>query len=96
MTVGQILSWLVTGLVVGLLARLIVPGRQPMGIFMTIVLGIVGALAGNVIYNLYTYRAVSPPGGFDVATAWPGWIFALLGGIVVLLLYVVATGRRSY
>lgn len=96
MTVGQILSWLVTGLVVGLLARLLVPGRQPMGILMTIVLGIVGALMGNVIYNLYTYRAVSPPGGFDVATAWPGWIFALLGGVVVLLIYVVVNGRRTY
>jgi len=96
MTVGQILSWLVTGLVVGLLARLIVPGRQPMGIFMTIVLGIVGAFAGSAIYNLYNYHTIAPPGGFDVATAWPGWIFALLGGIVVLLVYVAVAGRRTY
>jgi uncharacterized membrane protein YeaQ/YmgE (transglycosylase-associated protein family) len=96
MTVGQILGWLVAGLIVGAVARLLVPGRQDMGILMTIVLGIIGALVGGVLYNLFAHGAVTPPGGeFDVATAWPGWIFSIIGGVVVVAVYAAATRRST-
>lgn len=95
MTAGQVLGWLAMGLIVGLLARLIVPGQQSMGILMTIVLGIVGALAGGIIYNLFAHGTVTPPGGFSVETAWQGWLFAIIGGVVVLWGYVAVAGRRS-
>jgi uncharacterized membrane protein YeaQ/YmgE (transglycosylase-associated protein family) len=95
MTVGQILGWLLAGLIVGVLARLLVPGKQDMGVVMTIVLGVVGALIGGVLYNLIAHGEVAPAGGFDVGRAWPGWIFSVIGGVVVLALYIMATGRRS-
>jgi uncharacterized membrane protein YeaQ/YmgE (transglycosylase-associated protein family) len=95
MSPWSIVVWLVTGLVIGLLARLIVPGRHPMGIVMTIVLGIVGAVVGGALYNLIAHGTVAMGEGFDVGTAWPGWIFAVIGGVVVLWAYVAITARRG-
>jgi len=46
---GLILWYIIIGLIVGVLARLVVPGRNPIGLLMTILLGIVGAIAGGVI-----------------------------------------------
>lgn len=94
MTVGEILGWMVAGLVVGAIARFLVPGRQSMGIFMTMVLGIVGAFAGGVIHNLVRYGTLTRA-EFDPATAWHGWIFSILGGVVVLGLYALLAPRRT-
>jgi len=49
MTLSAILAWLITGLVIGAVAHLIVPGRQRIGIVLTVLIGIVGALLGGVI-----------------------------------------------
>ena len=49
MTLSAIVAWLITGLVVGALAHLLVPGRQRIGVLLTLLLGIVGALLGGVI-----------------------------------------------
>ena len=94
MTAGQIIGWLVMGLIVGFLARLIVPGPHPMGILMTIVLGIIGAIVGGVLYNLIAHGTAIPAGGYNVETAWQGWLFSIIGGILVLWVYV-AIARRS-
>ncbi len=59
MSIGSILSWIVCGLVVGLCARLLVPGRQVMSLSMTMLLGIVGALAGGFLYSLIRERLSS-------------------------------------
>lgn len=94
MTVGQILGWIVMGLIVGLVARLLVPGRQKMSLLMTIALGIVGALVGGILYNLIAHGAMVPPGGYNVETAWQGWLFAILGGVLVLWT-AIAVGRKK-
>jgi len=94
MTVGEILGWMVAGLVVGAIARFLVPGRQPMGIFMTMVLGILGAIAGGAIHNLVRFGTITRA-DFDVANAWHGWVFSIIGGVVLLLLYVMVAGRRT-
>lgn len=49
LTLGAIIGWLITGLIIGALAHLLVPGRQRIGIFMTMIVGIVGALVGGVV-----------------------------------------------
>ncbi len=49
MTISAIIAWLITGLVIGAVAHLLVPGRQRIGILLTIAFGIVGALLGGVI-----------------------------------------------
>jgi len=93
--IGHIIGWIVAGLIVGLLARAIVPGRQNMGMMMTIVLGIVGAFVGGFIGSLlFGPNLTVDNNGFAVETAWPGWIMAIVGGVLVLWVAVAATRSR--
>ena len=84
LTFGQVVGWLIAGLIVGAVARLLVPGRQNMGILMTIVLGIVGAIVGGFIAGLL-FGPVPPDVSVD--THWRGWIMAIVGGVIVVWLY---------
>lgn len=88
----SLLSWIVTGLVVGLIARAIVPGRQNLGILLTIVLGVVGACIGGLISSAFWPTWANDP---DVNRMWPGWLMAVLGGVLVLWAYVALTARRG-
>jgi uncharacterized membrane protein YeaQ/YmgE (transglycosylase-associated protein family) len=92
MSVGSLLSWMVCGLIVGLMARALLPGRQSMGLLMTMVLGIVGAVVGGFLYSLV--RGV-PSEPFALSgSAWHGWIVAIIGAVVVLWAYVSLYPRR--
>ncbi len=83
------IAWLVAGLIVGAIARLLVPGRQDIGILGTMALGIVGALAGGAVA-----RAIwGDPGEPFSGTAWPGYITAILGASI--LLWLVLKLRKS-
>jgi len=73
-----ILGWIIFGLVVGALAKLIMPGKDPGGIFVTIILGIVGALIGGFLGRLIGLYKEGEPAGF---------IGALVGAIILLWLY---------
>ena len=97
MFIGSIIGWIVAGFFVGALARLLVPGRQSMGVAMTIVLGIVGALVGGFIGSALfgPNLAVDATGTYAIETAWPGWIMAVLGGVAVLLAFIAIGGRRD-
>ena len=92
MSLGSIVSWIVCGLVVGLCARLLVPGRQSMSLPMTIVLGIIGALLGGFLYSVVRGASVEP---FSLASQnWYGWIVAILGAVFVVWVYPLAFPRR--
>jgi uncharacterized membrane protein YeaQ/YmgE (transglycosylase-associated protein family) len=80
-----ILGWILFGLVVGIIAKFIMPGRDPGGIIMTIVLGIVGALIGGFIGQALHLYGPGEPAGFVGAT---------LGAILVLWIYRVAARKR--
>ena len=73
-----ILGWILFGLIVGVLAKLVMPGQDPGGIVMTIALGIVGAIVGGYAGQLL---GLYKPG--EAA----GYIMATLGGVLVLFLY---------
>ena len=79
-----ILGWILFGLIVGALAKLVMPGRDPGGIIVTMVLGIIGALLGG-----FLGRAL----GMYSANESAGFIMALLGAIAVLFIYRVSIGR---
>lgn len=80
------------GLIVGLLARLVVPGRHSMGLLLTMVSGIVGAVVGGVLWSLIMGAPSEP---FSLAgNAGHGWIVAILGGVLVLWAYVALHHRR--
>lgn len=80
-----ILSWIVFGLVVGIIAKLLMPGRDPGGFIVTILLGIAGALLGG-----FAGRAM----GFYGPNESAGWLMSIVGAIVLLVIYRVAVGRR--
>jgi uncharacterized membrane protein YeaQ/YmgE (transglycosylase-associated protein family) len=85
MTVSTVLSWMLCGLVIGLLARALVPGRQSMSLFLTMVLGIVGAVVGGLLYSLVKETHDAP---FSLyGNAWHGWIISLLGALLVVAAY---------
>jgi len=80
-----ILSWIVFGLVVGIIAKLLMPGRDPGGFIVTILLGIAGALIGGFIG-----RAM----GFYGPEQSAGWLLSIGGAIVLLALYRMLVRRR--
>jgi uncharacterized membrane protein YeaQ/YmgE (transglycosylase-associated protein family) len=84
-TVGVILSWALCGLIVGLIARVLVPGSHPLGILRTILLGVVGAFVGGLLYWAIN-RDLGEPFSFS-SNAWHGWIFSIIGAVIVLVLY---------
>lgn len=75
-----ILSWIVMGLIVGVLAKFIMPGTGPGGIIATIILGIVGALVGGFIGTALGLGSVT---GFNVVS----FLLAVAGAIILMILY---------
>lgn len=80
-----ILSWILFGLVVGVIAKLLMPGRDPGGFIITILIGIAGALLGG-----FVGRAMGFYGPDEAA----GWIMSILGAIILLVLYRMMARRR--
>jgi uncharacterized membrane protein YeaQ/YmgE (transglycosylase-associated protein family) len=89
-----LIAWLIVGLVAGALARLLVPGRDPMGLVGTLLLGLAGSIVGGLIAVLLTDRTM---GEFSAS----GLLGSILGGVVVLVAYRMmqphgrVTGRRG-
>ena len=80
-----ILGWIVFGLVIGVIAKLVMPGRDPGGIIVTMLLGIVGAVFGGFIG-----RAM----GLYAQNESAGVFMSILGAVIVLFIYRLMVGRR--
>jgi uncharacterized membrane protein YeaQ/YmgE (transglycosylase-associated protein family) len=86
---GAIIGWAIFGLIAGAIAKLIMPGKDPGGIFVTMLLGIAGAEVGGWIG-----RAIWGSSG---VTGWGvgSWVLAIGGACLLLFLYRLIIGRRS-
>jgi uncharacterized membrane protein YeaQ/YmgE (transglycosylase-associated protein family) len=82
--IGDIIGWLIVGLIVGALARLIMPGRDPMGCLMTALLGIAGSVVGGLIGRLIGWGARDRAGYFTPSRSW---ILSLIGALLLLWIY---------
>lgn len=82
----SIIGWVLFGLIVGVVAKLIMPGPDPGGMIVTILLGIVGALIGGFIGRMLGWYGEGDPVGF---------IMAVIGAIVVLFGYRKISGRSQ-
>ena len=87
---GLIVTVIIVGLVAGLLARLIVPGKQDLSIAMTIIIGIIGSFVGGFLAYLF-FRDDASDGFLQPS----GIIGSIIGAIIVLLIWIRVGGRRS-
>ena len=81
------LIWIVLGLVAGVIAKFLMPGRDPGGFIITIIIGIVGAMVGGFISTQLGFGDVT---GFNI----PSIIIAVLGAILLLVIYRAVKGRQ--
>ncbi|GAB2985274.1 GlsB/YeaQ/YmgE family stress response membrane protein [Actinosynnema sp. NPDC091369] len=84
-----ILGWIVLGLIAGAIAKAIMPGRDPGGIIITMLLGIVGAIIGGFVGRAIFGTDINT--FFDLST----WLLAILGSLIVLGIYRMVTGNRG-
>ena len=82
-----ILSWIVFGLIAGGLAKMIMPGKDPGGCLVTILIGIVGAVIGGFIGTALGYGGIT---GFNLGSM----LLAVVGAIILLLIYRMVVRRR--
>jgi uncharacterized membrane protein YeaQ/YmgE (transglycosylase-associated protein family) len=83
----HIIGWIVFGLVVGIIARFLIPGPQPLGMIMTIILGIIGSFVGGTLYSLFQGGSITDP-------VPAGWIGSIIGAIVLLLIFGMVSKRN--
>ena len=82
----SILGWILFGLIVGALAKLVMPGRDPGGIIVTMLLGIAGAVLGG-----FLGRALGLYHEGDAA----GFVMSFIGAVILLAIYRIMVGRGS-
>ncbi|KOU57302.1 GlsB/YeaQ/YmgE family stress response membrane protein [Streptomyces sp. NPDC060334] len=84
-----IIAWIIIGLLAGMIAKALMPGRDPGGFFVTILIGIAGGLLGGWLGKVL-FGVDSIDGFFDLST----WIAAVVGSMILLLVYRLVTGGR--
>ena len=83
-----IIGWIILGLIAGAIAKAILPGDDPGGIIVTMIIGVIGALLGGFIAGAI-FDADPMDEFFDIST----WLTAIIGSIVLLLIYRAVAGR---
>ncbi|HVR95878.1 MAG TPA: GlsB/YeaQ/YmgE family stress response membrane protein [Thermoanaerobaculia bacterium] len=83
-----LISWIVLGLIAGLIAKALMPGKDPGGCIITIIIGIVGALLGGFLSTALGF------GGLTGDIDWRSLVIAILGSIILLAIWRMISGRR--
>jgi uncharacterized membrane protein YeaQ/YmgE (transglycosylase-associated protein family) len=83
-----ILSWIIVGLIAGLLAKLVMPGDDPGGLIVTTLIGIAGALVGGFVVGVLGGAGVT---GINIWSI----LVATLGAVILLAIYRLFAGRRA-
>ncbi|MFE7649210.1 GlsB/YeaQ/YmgE family stress response membrane protein [Streptomyces phaeoluteigriseus] len=84
-----IIAWILIGLLAGAIAKMLLPGKDPGGIIITMLIGVVGGLLGGWLGKVI-FGVDSIDGFFDLST----WIAAIVGSLILLLLYRVVSGNK--
>lgn len=82
-----LISWIVFGLIAGAIAKFIMPGKDPGGCIITMIIGVIGALLGGFIATALGFGGIS---GFD----WRSMLIAILGALLLLFIWRMIAGRR--
>jgi uncharacterized membrane protein YeaQ/YmgE (transglycosylase-associated protein family) len=86
-----IIAWIVLGLLAGLIAKALLPGDDPGGVIITALIGIAGALLGGFLAKVL-FNAKPLDNFFDLST----WVTAIVGSIVLLVVYRMIAGDRHH
>lgn len=82
-------AFLILGLIAGVIARILIPGKQPGGFWLTLLLGVLGAMLGGWLGSLI----------FDINMSefwsWESWLFSVIGAIIVILIVQAIFGRKK-
>lgn len=82
-------AFLILGLIAGVIARIVIPGKQPGGFWVTLLLGVLGAMLGGwlggLLFNI----------NFSEFWSWESWLFSVIGAIIVILIAQAIFGRRK-
>lgn len=84
-----ILAWILIGLLAGLIAKALMPGKDPGGLIVTMLIGIAGGLLGGWLGKVI-FGVDSIDGFFDLST----WIAAIVGSLILLVLYRLLTRKK--
>ena len=84
-----IIGWIILGALAGVIAKALLPGDDPGGFIITTIIGIVGALLGGLVARALGFGDPVDE-FFDIST----WLAAIIGSIVLLLIYRMVVGRR--
>ena len=87
MEVMGLLSWVVFGLIAGAIAKFLMPGRDPGGCIITIIIGVIGAVLGGFLATKLGFGGIS---GFDFRS----FVIAVIGSILLLIIWRLISGRR--
>lgn len=82
----SVLGWIIFGLLVGIVGKMLMPGKDPGGFIVTVAIGIVGALIGGFLGRLLGMYGQDDPVGF---------VMAVIGAVILLWLYRMATRRST-
>ncbi|RVW01057.1 GlsB/YeaQ/YmgE family stress response membrane protein [Rhodococcus xishaensis] len=86
---GEVIGLIIFGAVIGVLARLVIPGKQAIGWVITVIIGIAGALIGYWVWGMISDTGDTP--GID----WWRWIISIAAAVVLTLVYTSLTSRRT-
>jgi uncharacterized membrane protein YeaQ/YmgE (transglycosylase-associated protein family) len=89
MTIGSIIGTIIFGAVIGILARLVLPGKQNISAVITVILGIAGALIGYWVWGLISDKGDT--GGID----WIRWFISIAAAAVLVVAYGSITGKKQ-
>ncbi len=88
--IGSIILAIIVGAIIGVVARLVMPGKQSIGMIMTVVLGAVGGLIGSAVAGQFGYHNAN--GGI----AWIPFFIGVAAAVVLIAIYEAVTGRRHH
>ncbi len=88
LSIGGIIGTIIFGAVIGVLARLVLPGKQNISMVMTVVLGIIGAVVGYLVWGAI---GNGPTSGID----WIRWIISIAAAAVLVTVYGSMSGRKA-
>lgn len=87
--IGSIILAIIVGAIIGVVARLIMPGRQRIGMIMTVLIGAVGGLIGSAVASAFGYHNAN--GG----VAWIPFFVGVVAAVILIALYEAVTGRST-